>query len=164
MRIFGAIVQAFVRSMLDRGHDLTPRWGAGTELVRDDTFRPAPLLSQQSGQQPSGGFSIAAGLDDLVEQVAILVDGAPQPVLLAAYRHGHFVQMPDIARARRFPPQPAGIIRSELLCPAADRFIGNDDVSLPAASLRPDVGSAEIEKTARAHGQSQQVENDGACS
>jgi hypothetical protein len=48
MRVFGAIVQALARSMLDRGHDLTPCRVVGTKLVGDDTLRQASLLLHQS--------------------------------------------------------------------------------------------------------------------
>jgi hypothetical protein len=39
-----------------------------------------PCFFQQSDQQSLGGFGIAAGLDDLVDYVTVLVNGTPKPV------------------------------------------------------------------------------------
>jgi hypothetical protein len=41
------------------------------------------LLLQQSDQQSLGSFGIAAGLDNLVEDVTVLVNGKPKPMFSA---------------------------------------------------------------------------------
>ena len=56
--------------------------------------------------------------------------GAPEPMSSPADRHDHLVKMPNIVRARRLSSQAAGILRSEFLRPAADRFVGNDNATL----------------------------------
>ncbi|MBB2706793.1 UNVERIFIED_ORG: hypothetical protein GGE63_004933 [Rhizobium esperanzae] len=53
--------------------------------------------------------AVAASLDDFVEYIAFLVDGVPEPVIMAADRYDHLVSMPYVAWARRFPPQAAGM-------------------------------------------------------
>jgi hypothetical protein len=42
------------------------------------------LLLQQPDQQSLGSLGIAAGLDDLIENANVLVNGAPQPMFLTA--------------------------------------------------------------------------------
>ena len=82
MRVFGAIVQPLVHSMLDSGHDLPPCRAIGTKLIGDDALRQASQLLQQPDQQASGRLGVAAVLDDLIKYVSILIDGAPEPMLL----------------------------------------------------------------------------------
>jgi hypothetical protein len=54
------------------------------------------------GGQPclfNGRFSRC--LDDFVEDIAVLVDGSPEPVLLARDRDYDLAGMPDVAATRR---------------------------------------------------------------
>ena len=44
VRVFSAVVQPLVRSMLDPGHDLAPCSAIGAKLVRDDALGQAPLF------------------------------------------------------------------------------------------------------------------------
>jgi len=115
--------------MFDPGHDLAPCSTIGAKLVRDDALGQAPLLLHQPDQKTPGSLGVAASLDDLVENVAVLVDSTPKPMLAAADRHHDLVQMPYISRTRRFPTQAPGIIWPELLRPTADGLIGNDDAA-----------------------------------
>lgn len=55
----------------------------------------------------------------------MLIDCAPEPEFLSGAFHNHFVQMPNIARARLPSPQVVGDLGSELGDPTADRLIGN---------------------------------------
>lgn len=130
MRVLGAIVQAPIRSMLDSRHDLASCRSIGAKLVCDDAFRQASLLLHQPDQETLGSLGIAPTLDELVENVAVPINRPPQPVFPPANRHHHFVQMRRIAGPWRFPPQTASIIRAELLRPAPDRLVRNDDAAL----------------------------------
>ena len=100
MRVLGTTVQPLVRSMLDSGHDLPPCRAIGTKLIGDNALRQASQLLQQPDQQASGRLGVAAVLDDLIKYVSMAAS-----------------------------PQPAGIVRAELLRPATDRLIGNDDAA-----------------------------------
>jgi hypothetical protein len=66
-------------------------------------------------QQSLGGLGVVANLDDFVENLAILVDGAPQIALLAICRVNNLVEMPDVPRAGLLALQAAGLIGSEFL-------------------------------------------------
>lgn len=96
MRILRAVIQAFMRAMLDIRHDLAFRGTVGAQLIRDHALRRHALLLQQSGQQALGSLGVAAGLDDFVEHVAFLINGPPQPVFLAGDGDHHLVEVPDI--------------------------------------------------------------------
>ena len=99
--ILRSVVQPFVRTMLDLWHDQMLGGGVGSELVSDHVCGRNALLSEQPRQQTLSGLCVAAGLDDFVENIAVLIDGAPQPTFLAIDRNDDLVQMPDIATAGR---------------------------------------------------------------
>ncbi len=102
----------------------------GAQLVSDHALWRASLLFHQPDKKTLGSLGVMSALDDLVEIVAILIDGAPQPVFSPANRHDDFVETPHIAGAWRFPPETAGIVRAELSRPASNRLIKNDDAAL----------------------------------
>ena len=84
MRILRPVVKPLVRAVLDVRHDLTPGGRVGAELVGDHPPGWAALLLQQTFQQALGRLGVAAGLDNLIEHVTILIHGPPEPVLLAS--------------------------------------------------------------------------------
>ena len=69
--------------MLDRGHHLTLRRAVARQLVRDQDARCPALLLQQLAEQALGGLLVAPALNQNVEHEAMLIDGPPEPVLLA---------------------------------------------------------------------------------
>jgi hypothetical protein len=64
----------------------------GDEAVRDTA---APL--EQLAKEPRGGVAIPAGLEQDVDDLAILVDGPPEVLTPASNGHEEFVQMPRVA-------------------------------------------------------------------
>ncbi len=68
-----------MRAMLDGGHDLTPGGAIGSQLVGDDALGRQALLLQQPDQQSLGGLGVAAGLNDFIQDISVLIHGAPQP-------------------------------------------------------------------------------------
>ena len=86
----------FVPPMLDRGHHLTLRGTVAGQLVRDHDTRDPALLFQQLAQQALGGLFVPPLLDENVEHNPILVDGPPEPVLLAPDHQAHFVEVPYV--------------------------------------------------------------------
>jgi hypothetical protein len=76
------------------------RAGVGAQLVGDQQFRHEALLLEQLTHQPQGRPTIAAALDQHVENFALVIDGTPQIQPLAGDAHHHLVQMPAIARPR----------------------------------------------------------------
>src|SRR5688572_28250671 len=124
MRVLRPVIETLMRTMLNRRHDLAPGGSIGAQLVRDHPPRGTALLLQQTPQQAFGRFGVAPRLDDLVEDIAIPIDGSPQPVLLAGNGDHDLVQMPDVARAWLLAPEAAGVLRPELHRPPTNGFIG----------------------------------------
>jgi hypothetical protein len=71
-----------MRAMFDIRQNLAPCRSIRTQLVGDHALRYDAQLPQQSGQQASCGFGVASALHNLIENIAIRINGAPQPVLL----------------------------------------------------------------------------------
>src|SRR5690606_3674979 len=84
-----------------------------------------------------------------VEFGAMLVDGTPQQVRLTAQRHEHLVQMPGRARlaARGFGAMRKA--RAELVAPASDRLVADDNTALEQQFL--DVAQAQLKSKVPAH-------------
>src|SRR3954471_18120640 len=89
--------KALVPAMLDRGHDLTLGGAVAGQLVRDQDTRGPALLFQQLAEQAFGGPLVPPLLDEDVEHDPILVDGPPQPVLLAGDLHHDLVEVPLVS-------------------------------------------------------------------
>lgn len=79
--------------MFDSGHDISFCSAVRAQFVCDDTLRRQALFLQQPDQQSLGSLGIAAGLNDLVENVTVLVNGTPEPMFAAADGNHHLVQM-----------------------------------------------------------------------
>jgi len=69
-------------------------------------------------------------LNQHVENLALVIDGAPQVHPLAGDANDHLVEMPPVARAWAGPSKPAGKPGPELQNPPPHRFIGNLEAAL----------------------------------
>lgn len=129
MGVFCPVVEPLVGQMPDRGFQFPPGRAIGAQLVRDHTFGACSLLTQQPGQQASGGLRVPPCLQVLVQDVAILIDRTPEPVRLSPDHDPDLVQMPDITAFRGFAPQGPGKCRAKLAAPAPDGLIRDDDAA-----------------------------------
>jgi hypothetical protein len=86
MRILSSIIQALVLAMFDTKAHLRPRSAVGTELVCDHDARWRDGRFQEFPHKPLRRTAVSSTLDQDVENEAVLVDGAPKPVLLAGDR------------------------------------------------------------------------------
>src|SRR5215207_5479352 len=107
--------KAFVPAMLDRGHHLTLCGAVARQLVRDHHTRHAGLPLQKLAKQAFGGPLVAPALDQNVKHDPILVDRAPEPMLLAGDHQAHVVEVPLVFRTG----QPAADLVSEALAELA---------------------------------------------
>ena len=82
VRDFGAVVRILIRTVDDRRHHYTARRRVTAEFVGDQPARDTALPLQQRPEEPYRGATIPTRLHEDVQQVAVLVDRAPQ-VLLA---------------------------------------------------------------------------------
>lgn len=94
MRVLGAIVQILKRSML------VPAWPGVVPLSLSVTMRfgghPCFFINRIRRRLAA---LVLPAMDDLVENMTVLIDRAPQPGVPSANSHGHFIQMPNIAGA-----------------------------------------------------------------
>jgi hypothetical protein len=130
VRVLGPIGQAFVRAMLDVGHDLLLRCAIGSQFVGDDPLRLHTLLLQQPCQKALRRLGVTPGLRDLVENIAILVYRPPQPLLPASHADDDLVEVPDVVPARGFSLQAAREFSPELPGPTTDGFVRDVDPAL----------------------------------
>lgn len=64
-----------------------------------------------------------------IERMPLLIDCAPQVMVLALDRQNNLVEMPFVAAPRLSPAQLVGISLAELQRLLPDRLIGHDDAS-----------------------------------
>ena len=109
--------------MLDRGQGLTPCRGVRAELVGDDALGRDALLSQQAPQQTGRSLAVAPGLQNLVENIALLIDRAPEPMFLSGDADDDLIEMPDIAAAGSPALQAANEVLAEFQSPTPHGFV-----------------------------------------
>src|SRR5271165_4512758 len=104
---------------------LPPRSAIQTELVHDHHARRRDGGFQELLHEPLRSARVSSTLDQDVENEAILIDGAPQPVRLAGDRDHDFVHMPFVAASGRAPTDLIGERLAELLPPLTHGFVGH---------------------------------------
>jgi hypothetical protein len=72
-----------VLPMLDAGHDLPLGRRVAFQFVGDQHTRRSSLLPQQLAEQSLGGLLVAPALDQDIKNKALLVNRAPEPMLVA---------------------------------------------------------------------------------
>src|SRR3954454_10249816 len=92
-------------------------------------MRRAALLLQQLAQQAFGRLPVAPALDEDIENEAFVVNGAPEPMLLAGDGDDHLIKVPFIAAAGGTPADAAGELPAEFQAPLPDRLIGDRDAA-----------------------------------
>ena len=117
MAVLGSIVQAFMLSVLDTGHDLPLGRAVASQFVRDHHAWCHALLLEQLPQQAFGGLGIAAALNQDIEHGSVLVNGPPQPVLLAGDADRNLIQMPLVSGCGQPPADLVGKALTELQRP-----------------------------------------------
>jgi len=128
--VFGSIVEALVRPMVEAGCHVRLCCAVGVQFIGDDPLGNKAIAFHQRHQQALGGPFVASLLQDLFENVAMLIDRAPEPELGSSAFDNDFVQIPNIAGTGLPPPQVPSDLGSELGGPAAHRLIGNVDTAL----------------------------------
>src|ERR1700730_5985095 len=69
-----------------------------------------------------GGLLAAPALDRNIENEAVLVDGTPEPMLLAGEADDDLIEVPFVATARCSPTDPVGEFPAEFEAPLPDRL------------------------------------------
>ena len=69
-------------------------------------------------------------LDEDIEDVAILIDGAPEIVPPSLDGDEDLVQVPSVTQPALSTLEPPGVCRTELDAPQPDRFVGHCEAAL----------------------------------
>src|SRR4051794_9381474 len=127
--ILRPVVEAFVLAVLDAGHDRPLGGTVAAQLVGYQHTRRSPLLRHELAEQAFGGFLVAPALDQDIENEALLIDRAPEPVLLAGDGNDDLIQMPFVAAARGASTEAVGEFAAEFQAPLPDRLVGDRDAA-----------------------------------
>jgi hypothetical protein len=93
--------------------------------------RSGPALPfQELPEEPCGRSPVASRLDQDVNHVTVLVDGAPQILLSSLDRQEELVQIPGVAHPASSGPKRPRILSAEGPTPLSDRLVGDGDSSL----------------------------------
>jgi hypothetical protein len=117
VRVLGAVVEIPALAMLDPGQDLLLGGAVTLELIGHDDARDIPQALQQFPEEALLG--IPAALDQNIQDVAVLVDGAPEIVLPAL--DPDEIHVPLVARTP--PAQPVREVLPEAIAPLPDRLV-----------------------------------------
>lgn len=129
MRDFGAIVGVASSVMINGRQEGSKRGSIAFAFVGDDSKRFFPLAAHQSLKEPLGGALIPARLNQDVDHVTVWIHGPPEILLLAVDSDEDLIQVPAVAEAALAALQLSSIVRTELLTPMSNGFIGNDEAA-----------------------------------
>jgi hypothetical protein len=150
VRVLGPIMQISALPMLDGGKQLTLSDAVAPQLVGHDHPRDILQTLQKPPEEALRGVPIAPGLNEDVENNAILIDGAPEIVLHALDPDEHLVEMPLVPWSWPVASQAIGETRAEFLAPAAHRLVGDNNAALSQDQLN--IAPAEAEYVIQPHG------------
>jgi hypothetical protein len=127
-------------AVLDAGHDLTLAARIAFQLVGDPRRRRWPLLLQQLADQAFGSLPVTPALDREIENKALLIDRASEPMRLPALvmttsSKCHLLPRGRVARRRTRLVNSRPNLGSPL--PGSSRM----SKICPAPTLRSNVGS-----------------------
>ena len=111
--------------MLHPGQELALRRAVALRLSRDDDAWHVLQPLEQLAEKLLCGFLVAAALHQNVEDIIVLIHGAPQVIALAVDRQKDLVEMPFISRARPATLALVGVILPKLPTPLPDGFMSD---------------------------------------
>jgi hypothetical protein len=101
------------------------RSAVGFEFVGDHDARRFCRLPQKFAHEPSRVGLISSALNQDVENEAVLIDGAPEPMLVATDCDDDFVETPFIATNRGASTNAIGKFSAEFLRPMANGLMAH---------------------------------------
>ena len=127
---FGPVVGVAGGVVDHRRHDDPVRGAVAPEAIGDEAVRDTAAPLEQLAKEPRGGVAIPAGLEQDVDDLAILVDGSPEILTPAANGHEEFVQMPRVADRPGPLPEPPRVGEAKGLAPVPDGFVRDGDAAV----------------------------------
>ncbi len=120
------------------------------QLVCDQPPRLAALTFQQLTEETFSRTPIATQLDEDVDHITVLVDGAPEIVLLTPNVHEEFIQVPRIAQPTSATLERTSVLGAELQTPQSDGLVSDDDP--PRCQEIFDISEAQAEAVVEPNG------------
>ena len=114
----------------DGRHDHPVRGTVAPEAIGDETAGDTAAPLEQLAKEPHGGVAIPAGLEQDVDDLAVLVDGPPEVLTLATNRHEQFLEMPRVTDRSGPMPEPPGVREAEGLAPVPNGFVRDGDAAV----------------------------------
>lgn len=131
VRVLGAIVGAHAAWPVTVGEAKIPRGGAvRCQLVRGEGIGVDALALQELAQQFQRRMLVAAALNQHVQHLSLVIDGAPEEQPPPANANHHLIEMPSARWGRPTPAQVGREQRTELQRPTPDRLIADVDPAL----------------------------------
>jgi hypothetical protein len=93
------------------------------EAIGDEAAGDAAGSLEEPAKEPCGGVAVPSGLEQDVEDFAVLVDSPPEVQTPAANRHEEFVKMPGVVDRLGPMPKPPRIRQAKGLTPVPDGFV-----------------------------------------
>jgi hypothetical protein len=129
MRVFGPVIEALVAAMFDTRHDFPVRGLVAAQLIRDQDAWHILAFPQELAEELLRGCRVPAALHQDIQDVPMLINGAPQIVRLAIDREKDFVEVPCIARSSASATQLVGIRLGTLQAPLPNRLVCDDNTA-----------------------------------
>ena len=123
MRVLSAIVGPQPLPVDAAETKVSRRTAIGSQLVGHGQRGPHPVPLQEFLHQLRGDLGVSSSLDHKVQDLTLVVDCTPEPMLLASDEHGHLIEMPMITGLRASSPEVGRDRRAEFQDPAAHRLV-----------------------------------------
>src|ERR1700731_2836828 len=147
MRILGPIVLTQALLMMAGKPKMPDGSAVGAQLVSRHLLRREALLAEQLAHKLDGCALAPSALNQDLEDLALMIDRAPQIHMLAGDADDHFVEMPSITWSRTAPPQSPSDRRSEFEHPSTNALVGDVEATLGKQFLHIAIaqGEAQVE-------------------
>ena len=130
MRILGPIVLAQPLLMAGRQSHFGFCRAVRAKLVGHQNIGCEALFLEQLAHEFHRCGFVAPSLHKEIENLAFVVNSAPEPELLARNRYGHLIEMPARCWPWASTPKFSGEQRPELQYPSSHRFVGDIQTTL----------------------------------
>src|ERR1700687_1691169 len=130
MRVLGPIVLSQALLMVAGKPRMLEGSAVGAQPVGCHPLWREALLAEQLAHELDGCALVPSALNQDFENLALMIDRAPQVHTLAGDPDEHFIEMPSIARSRTASPQRPSDCRSEFEHPSANALIGDVEPTL----------------------------------
>ena len=111
--------------MLHPREDCPLRRPVAFELVGDDHAGHVGEPLEELTEALLAGRLVAPPLHEEIEDIAVLIHGAPKVMTCAIHCQNHLSQVPLVTRPRAPVTEVIGVLLAKLAAPLPDRFITN---------------------------------------